>query len=161
MLLFLDTEFADAEGNELVSLALVSEDGKRDFYAERDPLPRNATAFVHKYVYPLLNRGDAAMDDGTFTAQLRAFLRRFPAVHVIYDFPDDWRLLGHAVNGFSLSRSVANPLDPLPEMVAMLTQRSDVMRYTEEWFAQHPQFRRHHALVDAHALRAGWLKAHR
>lgn len=37
--LFLDTEWADLVGDELVSLALISEDGRRLFYAERSPLP--------------------------------------------------------------------------------------------------------------------------
>jgi len=32
---FLDTEWADVTGSELVSLALVNEDGDRNFYAER------------------------------------------------------------------------------------------------------------------------------
>lgn len=42
MNLFLDTEWADVIGNELMSLALVSEDGRHTFYAERDPLPSGA-----------------------------------------------------------------------------------------------------------------------
>ena len=37
--LFLDTEWADAAGEKLVNLALVSDDGTYEFYAEIDPLP--------------------------------------------------------------------------------------------------------------------------
>ncbi|WP_232310283.1 3'-5' exoribonuclease [Pseudoxanthomonas mexicana] len=44
--LFLDTEWADPTGSELVSLALITEDGIHRFYAERDPLPDVATDFV-------------------------------------------------------------------------------------------------------------------
>jgi hypothetical protein len=44
--LFLDTEWADLPGEELVSLALISADGRDQFYAERDPLPSDATDFV-------------------------------------------------------------------------------------------------------------------
>lgn len=32
---FLDTEWADADGHDLVSLALVDESGERSLYAER------------------------------------------------------------------------------------------------------------------------------
>lgn len=49
--LFLDTEWADEQGRELVSLALVSEDGQRVFYAERKPLPGWPTDWVSWVVY--------------------------------------------------------------------------------------------------------------
>lgn len=39
MILFIDTEWADAFASELVSLALVSDCGRFEFCAERDPLP--------------------------------------------------------------------------------------------------------------------------
>jgi hypothetical protein len=159
MRLFLDTEFADQEAKELVSLALVSEDGKKQFYAEREPLPARATPFVQQYVYPLLDRGSAAMDVPTFTKRLRAFLLSVDAPHVIYDFPDDLRLLRHAIHGFDLPSDVADSLGQIQEVEGTLTLGGDVMRFAEAWFAEHPQAKRHHALVDAHALRIGWLKA--
>lgn len=161
MRLFLDTEFADPEAKELVSLALVSDDGKKQFYAERQPLPARATAFVQQYVYPLLDGGAAAIDTATFTTQLRAFLLSIDAPHVIYDFPDDLRLLHYAIQGFDLPRRVADSLGRVPEIEGTLTLGGDVMRFTEAWFAEHPQAKRHHALVDAQALRAGWIKANR
>jgi hypothetical protein len=83
MKLFLDTEFADPDARELVSLALVSEDGNQVFYAERDPLPLFATAFVRQHVYPLLDRGRAAMYDNLFSATLCAFLERVEDPHII------------------------------------------------------------------------------
>jgi len=46
MFFFLDTEWADPIGCELVSLALISEYGARHFYAERDPLLASPTDFV-------------------------------------------------------------------------------------------------------------------
>lgn len=159
MRLFLDTEFADPEARQLVSLALISEDGEKQFYAERDPLPDLATPFVQRHVYPLLDRGLAAMDTATFTKRLRAFLGSVDAPHVIYDFPDDLRLLRYAIQGFDLPRSIADSLGEAPEVEGTLTLGGDVMRFTEAWFAEHSRAKRHHALVDAHALRAGWLKA--
>lgn len=61
--LFLDTEWADLAGDELVSLALISGDGRLRFYAERGPLPPEPTRFVEESVYPLLDRGSAALPD--------------------------------------------------------------------------------------------------
>ncbi|GGA40647.1 hypothetical protein GCM10010981_32320 [Dyella nitratireducens] len=65
MILFLDTEFADSDGDELVSLAPVSQDARHVFYAERNPLPVDATPFVQQHVDPLLSGGNNAMDDQT------------------------------------------------------------------------------------------------
>lgn len=43
---FLDTEWADVMGGELVSLTLVNESGDREFYAEPASLPEGPTDFV-------------------------------------------------------------------------------------------------------------------
>lgn len=161
MNLFLDTEFADCGATQLVSLALVSEDGRQEFYAERDPLPAEPTAFVAKHVYPLLNRGDAAADDATFTTRLRAFLATVEYPHVIYDFPFDWHLFDLALRGFDLPAEIAAACGPVPRLSGTLANGSAVTEYTEAWFAAHPDAKRHHALMDARAYRAGWLRAHR
>ena len=50
--LFLDTEWADADGRELVSLALVSEDVKHVFYAERNPLPNAELSALERILSP-------------------------------------------------------------------------------------------------------------
>ena len=75
MRLFLDTEFTD--GNllhaELVDLAFVSEDVRAELYLERAPLPERCFPFVHENVYPLLDRGEAAIQDVEFTHRLREF----------------------------------------------------------------------------------------
>jgi hypothetical protein len=51
MMLFIDTEFADQTARELVSIALVSQDGRFEFYAERDPLPAAPSDFVRTVVF--------------------------------------------------------------------------------------------------------------
>ena len=159
--LFLDTEFADLEATELISLALVSEDGKHVFYAERDPLPIEATEFVREHVYPLLERGKAVLNDALFTTRLRAFISAVDEPLVIYDYPGDWRLLSWALNGFDLPRNVTMNYGSMPDIMVTLEQSSTVLEYTEAWFDTHPQAARHHALVDARALRAAWLRANR
>jgi hypothetical protein len=56
MLVFLDTAFTDFVRPNLISLALVSEDG-REFYAERTDCHRDACGdFVRETVVPLLGR---------------------------------------------------------------------------------------------------------
>lgn len=57
MILFIDTGLADVEASKPVSIALVSDCGQFEFYAERDPLPTGAAHFVCTVVYPLLERG--------------------------------------------------------------------------------------------------------
>jgi hypothetical protein len=52
MMLFIDTEFAEQTARELVSIAMVSQDGRFEFYAERDPLPVTPSDFVRTVVYP-------------------------------------------------------------------------------------------------------------
>lgn len=82
--LFLDTEWADVLGAELVSLAVVSADGRESFYAERDPLPECPTDFVRSAVYPLLDRGSVALSDVEFTTELRQFLCGIEAPFVLF-----------------------------------------------------------------------------
>lgn len=95
--LFLDTEWADVLGAELVSLALVSADGRHRFYAERNPLPANPTDFVKVAVYPLLDRDDTALSDAAFTTELRRFLCAIDAPCVLFDYFNDRALLWHAL----------------------------------------------------------------
>jgi len=52
MLIFLDTEFTQFDRPDLISIALVGEDG-REFYAERTDYHRDACSeFVRKEVLP-------------------------------------------------------------------------------------------------------------
>lgn len=158
--LFLDTEWADEIGAELVSLALVSDDGQRRFYAERDPLPKHPTDFVRSVVYPLLNGNGSAMTDQVMTLSLRSFLMSVPEPSVIADYPNDLVLLKHAISGFHLPSSEAALCGPVPRPVMTTMLKEGRMgKLVEEYFRCHPESaaRRHHALVDAEALRIVWL----
>jgi len=160
--LFIDTEWADAEGRQLVSLALVSENGEYVFYGERDPLPENATQFVCEVVYPLLDRGRVAMDDRLFVNRLRKFLLQIEAPIVLYEEPNDLALLEQALSGFALTDSEVVACGPIPNVAAArIAESSRVRMMIEDWFDSHSDARamRHHARVDAQALRMGWLAA--
>ncbi len=158
--LFLDTEWADPTGSELVSLALITEDGIHRFYAERDPLPDVATDFVRSVVYPLLERGRWRMTDQAMTTGLRAFLSAVAEPIVVADYPNDLALLQYVIAGFDLSDDQAEACGPAPKpiMTRMLKEGATGM-LVEDYFAGHPKAaaRRHHALVDAEALRMAWL----
>jgi hypothetical protein len=159
---FLDTEWADLEGSELVSVGLVSMDGTQTFYAERDPLPQRPTDFVRSVVYPLLERGPAAVPDAVFVHQLRSFLKSMRNPIVIYDYRNDGELLRAAIAGLDLLPSeLVHCTDPPTEMTLSLLQDPVVAALLEDWFAAHPQeaARRHHALTDANALRMAWCAA--
>lgn len=162
--LFLDTEWADTDGTELVSLALVSEDGQRTFYGEREPLPTDVTDFVQHMVYPLLDRNEAAMSDAAMTTALRRFLSDIRDPYVLADHPNDLQLLKFALAGFDLPEPEASACGPVPAPVMTLMSRNGLTTLLlEDWFAAHPDqaARRHHALVDAQALRMAWLGATR
>lgn len=150
MRLFVDVEWQNEVTRELVSLALISQDGRYRFYAERDPLPDAPSSFVHEVVYPLLNRGSAAIPDRAFTANLRAFLEQFDTPYVLADDHLDFTLLSHALSGFGQP-----DLPPAPHYRSMLVTFGDVLMRIEDYFEAYPEAkaRRHHAMVDAEALR--------
>lgn len=150
--LFLDTEWNNDVARELVSLALIPEDGERHFYAERSPRPEGPSSFVRSVVYPLLT--GPVLSDPEFGAQLRAFIASFdhPCVH--FDGAIDQRQLTWALTGFGTWSGSVPAWDPL------LITRPDVLDEQERYFATRPDAaaRRHHARVDAEALRWAWKK---
>ena len=157
--LFLDCEWADPDAKQLVSLALVSEDGRHVFYAERDPLPENPTQFVREIVYPLLERG-RALNDGLFTTRLRAFLASIEGPVILFDAQEDINLLRQALVGFNLTPDARANYGPLPTMAAQPIGNNGLFHMlVEDWFDSHSDARatRHHARVDANALRMAWL----
>ncbi len=152
--LFLDCEWADVFGTELVSIALVSINGKQVFYAERKVLPADPTPFVAHVVYPLLDRGDRAMADADMTRALRVFMILIDEPCICYDFGNDRTLCQYVLDGFEISEPDGpKPIDLRWQLM------SDLSRFIERWWAEHPECRarRHHALTDAMALRAVYL----
>lgn len=160
--LFLDTEWADTLGSELVSLAMVDEAGQHRFYAEVSPLPKDPTDFVKRVVYPLLEHGDCAMQKTDITRELRRFLAQFDAPFVLFDYGVDGALFLYALNGFDLPASLEASWGRLPKVSQTHMLRDDVKPLIERYFRDHyPELnrRRHHAMVDAEALRWAFLEA--
>jgi hypothetical protein len=129
---FLDTEWSDAEGRDLVSLALVDESGERRFYAERAQLSPNPTEFVRASANPA----------------------------VMADYPTDLQLLQWALDGCGLPTTQTAKCGPKPNLIQTRMWKEGLAgRLVEDWFVAHPELsaKRHHALVDAQALRMAWL----
>jgi hypothetical protein len=153
MLLFLDTEYAGYGQTtpQLISLALVAEDGKREFYVEIADTWRVAdcTEFVKREVLPLL-------DGPRYTsvqarAELRAWLADSPRkVQVACDSSTDFNfLLGLA--GSPCPINLASDYFDLRPLIDLTVYDRSVAAYYET------DQRRHHALADARAYRRGWL----
>lgn len=152
--LFLDVEWADQEGAELVSLALVSLDGNHELYVERDPLPPEPTEFVRSTVYPLLDHGAIAMPLREITLRVRQFLTGFaPPVLIEATHQRDFVLLRRTVAGCDLPIAELCGL-PLAPMFDCRVQGVLIHPY----FFAHPEAREHHALHDARALRAAVIR---
>lgn len=80
MLLFLDCEFTDFLDIDLVSIGLVSDTGRYEFYAERMGFRHEACSeFVRAAVLPLLGQAPgAACDREELRKQLWAFFASLP-----------------------------------------------------------------------------------
>lgn len=150
--LFLDTEWNNDVARELVSLALIHEDGERRFYAERFPRPEGPSSFVRAVVYPLLE--GAGLPDQEFGAQLRTFIASFDCPRIHFDGAIDKVQLARALVSFGTWSG------DVPEWVPMLVSDPNVLEAQEQYFAAHPEAaaRRHHAMVDAEALRASFVR---
>lgn len=155
MNLFLDMEWADDAGRELVSVALASEDAQHVFYAELDPLPGWPTDWVSWVVYPRLCRGCCALPDPLFTAKLRTLLYVVPMPVVYFDTDNDLALLEWALAGFGQARNNGGP--PVAFGIRKLAGRlyEDAIQTV---FSQSKEANRsrHNALVDAFAMRQAY-----
>lgn len=159
--LFLDCEWAETIGSDLVSIALVSEDEQHRFYAEMYPLPGQPTSFVQHVVYPLLEGGQFARPAPELTRDLRAFLAGIPKPHVFYDDAVDGGLFRYALDGFELDDVALAQMPAAPSVESTLIVERDATRLQmDRYFSAHPDRarRRHHALADAEALRWAFLQ---
>lgn len=138
MTLFLDTEF-NGFGGELISIALVSDDGRKDdaFYAVR-AIPKRPTPWVSENVLPVLCAKPIA--DSLLQRKLLDYLYHHTAETIVADWHED---LIHLLRLLETSRGHAYRPD--------ITLR--LVRPTEPIESEVP----HNALHDAHALKRWFL----
>lgn len=88
---FLDTEF-NGFGGELLSLALVPEDGDQEFYASL-PLPDKVHSWVEQKVIPYLRHVPEGVDHQLSREQaahhIATYLAGDPDPVIVADWPDD------------------------------------------------------------------------
>lgn len=153
MKLFLDTEYTGlsqpAPERKLISLALVAEDGRQEWYAELDGwTPADCEPWVQKHVLPLLTGPVVTLVDAR--ASLRTWFACMPRqVQIACDSPNDWNFLLHL-----LGERPANLAETRFDLAPLITAPSYHATVTAYFEKGHHE---HHALHDARAYRLGWL----
>jgi len=153
MRLFLDTEFTDFIDCELLSIGIVSEDG-REFYGERNDVDlTRCSDFARVAVLPQLGHAsDFVGSEDELSAALKKWLEQFKPlapVLVSVDYPMDWELFTYLVRDADLltmpswikGQSIRDAMDP---------------RDVEQYWTLHGRSA-HHALHDARANRFAFL----
>lgn len=143
---FVDCEFTDFEQRDLLSLAIVSEEGD-EFYVELAEYADEACSeFVRSTVLPQLGKYPECVHARAEAAcRLTRWLNHFPLKPrplLCFDFVGDLELLVGLVG-----------VIPRGWRTQMLGLRLDIER-TEAWFNAHGG--RHHALMDARAKAASF-----
>jgi hypothetical protein len=153
VLVFLDTEYTGlshpAHARQLLSLALVAEDGSAQWYAELDGWELDdCDPWVQRHVVPLLT-GPSLSRDAARASLQDWFAARPRSVQAACDSDIDWRfLLG--LLGERPSNLAAQRHDLAPLIVTRIYNQT-----ISTYFANgHPE---HHAMHDARAYRLGWL----
>lgn len=159
MRIFIDTEFTGFEEPRLISLGLVTDAGEA-WYAELADgwSMHDCTDFVRESVLPLLSSetkvrltrqaAAAALADWLVRVSDNAFLV------IVFDAEVDWRLLVGLLAENDPGGGVRMAPAPLSWPGSAMAYRcSDLL---DACLGSHPQ--RHHALVDARALREAVLQ---
>jgi 3' exoribonuclease, RNase T-like len=153
MRLFLDTEYTGYGHSDpsLISLALVAEDGQREFYVELSDTwdVSQCSTFVERYVLPLLDGHKLSLIDAR--SSLRFWLDKSPRnLQIACDSQRDF-VLFKVLLGLPWIKKVNTDFLDLRPLIDTPVYDNAVNSY----YLKDP--RRHHALVDARAYRRGWL----
>lgn len=153
MIVFLDTEYTDPIQIDLISIGMVSEDGRAEFYAERNDYRANdCNDFVKFAVLPLLDAPPTkVVSRDELAIRLCEWFSTLPH-HAIIGCDDrtDYELLIDALDGHAPPNLVG---------IQDVRPRTDTNVFHAAACRYHgqPGCPWHHALHDARAHRAGWL----
>lgn len=154
MLIFLDTEYTDSLNCDLISIGMVSENGRHELYLERSDFEQQwCNSFVHAAVLPQLGSAGTALDRAQMAVQLTTWFSTLPrSITIACDSFTDWELLLDALGD-------VHP----PNLIG----RYDLRGYIDSSVFHHAVVEYHerngpwhHALHDARAHRQGWLAWH-
>lgn len=134
--LFIDTEF-NSFGGELMSMALVSGDGKHEWYQVL-PLPASIDPWVAEHVVPLLDK--EPMTRAEFQLSLKVFLERFDQPTIYADWYTDLAHFFNAFAGEDHSTSFSFPcravlLKDVPDLISAIPHNALAdARSIRDWF---------------------------
>jgi len=153
MLFFLDTEYTGYGDNELISLGLVSEDGKHILYLEVEDFDcTHCNNFVRSMVLPNLRSPDHTQIKKKYLPEiLRNWFATLPrSVVIACDSPIDRQLLDKVFES-RWPENVVGWFDLRPLIDTGVFDKAVCQYHSTDrpW---------HHALHDAQAHRAGWMK---
>jgi len=144
----------DETRRELISVGMVSEDGRRAIYLERNDYPRHwCSRFVLAEVLPHLGQDTVAVCAlPELRERLRVWLQELPrSVHLACDSIIDLKLVREVLGGVLPPNLSSGHYDLRPLVDTSVYHRAVVAYHG---YPNHPW---HHALHDASAHRAGWL----
>ncbi len=162
MLIFLDTEFTNLNlAAKLISIGLVEEAGERTFYAELSDtyVTADCSPFAREAVLPLLEGGPALMTLRELGERLATWIAYLPGKEcasfvsdsVAWDWPLVWDIF--QARGAWPDRLSREPVPIHPLVAYPAFEHACERAYRDDLL------RRHHALDDARANRAGWAAA--
>jgi len=172
MFYFVDTEFTDFIETELMSIGIVSEDGKHEFYAEVNSYtPEARSQFVIDVVVPLMEPAKYGRPYKRVASDLAYWINELPEGNItfVFDYIGDFQLMNELFGVVEPSRK-SNSIFLGAGFDQMLVERGihlphvrfaaqqAMLREQEKYFTI--DVRRHHALVDAKANCYGWVKGY-
>ena len=173
--IFLDTEFTDLKDPHLISIGLITEDGKHELYLERSDYDKSSSsAFVKAVVEPLIETRGIPLHE--ISQKLYHWLAMLPITNCTYkiicDYMSDWEMLIDVVENLPLS--IESDVELLysaleasgtihgmksGNIIETCTRARNVFKMGVEDYFYKNKLPHHHALHDARANRFGWLMA--
>jgi hypothetical protein len=170
---FFDSEFTNFKSKELISLGIISEDGKREFYKENLNYSKSECSdFVNEIVVPLLDSNAYGLSYNNIAKEIKDWINTLPErnVYFVADYNGDLDILQNllAINVGKLEKNVSMLLlDKAFKQVAMergmfnhekeSSSLECIVDEIEKIFKNNSK-NQHHALYDAKVLRLGWIK---
>lgn len=150
---FLDTEYTGLGQRmpKLISLGIVSEDGRREFYVELADTwrPEDCSDFVKQEVLPLL-QGEAIPLAIARERLISWFAKAPRSLQAACDSITDFNFLLYLLGDVRPPNLKTSHFDLRPLIDTTVYHRAVMAHYESD-------NREHHALADAQAYRKGWL----
>ena len=161
---FLDTEFTQFRDGELLSIGLVADDGAECYVEIAEPARHaRASDFCQDVVLPQfgLLPGAAVADDAAAGRRVAAWLESLATPLVVcHDYKLDWQHLENALRAAGCWQRLSAVLRT-EDVAGAAAPGSPGEAAQDAVFEAATWPTRHHALVDARALRAAWRASQR